>query len=264
MMPAVALARGRLRLLERRAGLLRLVRHRLAAARRGAAARVRARRARASISSSSRPRPRRPGGAAALLPPGPRPRAARAGRLPRRRSASSTGATSAWIGACSCRGPRRRCSSARPRSRGWPGAPARRPRVARPRHGERVHRHHDRARGPGRRGPGDRRVGGRPRGRTRQRLAARERRSPLRRATCFEAVSGEAPFDLVVSNPPYVAPDELGDVDRSVRDFEPRSAWLSEAGAVAFHRRILRRRCPRAWRRTARSCSSSGRGRRSS
>jgi release factor glutamine methyltransferase len=59
------------------------------------------------------------------------------------------------------------------------------------------------------------------------------------RGDLLEALPGGARFDLVVSNPPYVAPDEIGDVDRSVRDFEPRSAWLSEAGALAFHRRIL-------------------------
>jgi len=32
-------------------------------------------------------------------------------------------------------------------------------------------------------------------------------------------------FDFVVSNPPYVACDELDSVQREVRDFEPRIAW---------------------------------------
>jgi len=32
-------------------------------------------------------------------------------------------------------------------------------------------------------------------------------------------------FDFVVSNPPYVGHDELADVQREVREFEPRLAW---------------------------------------
>lgn len=32
-------------------------------------------------------------------------------------------------------------------------------------------------------------------------------------------------FDFIVSNPPYVAHNELDDVEREVRDFEPRLAW---------------------------------------
>jgi release factor glutamine methyltransferase len=67
----------------------------------------------------------------------------------------------------------------------------------------------------------------------------------FRRGDLFEAVAEDGPFDLVVSNPPYVAPEELGDMDRSVRDWEPESAWLSEAGALAFHRRILAGACGR-------------------
>ncbi len=34
-----------------------------------------------------------------------------------------------------------------------------------------------------------------------------------------------ATFDFVVSNPPYVGHDELADVQREVREFEPRLAW---------------------------------------
>jgi len=44
-------------------------------------------------------------------------------------------------------------------------------------------------------------------------------------------------FDFVVSNPPYVALDELDSVQREVREFEPRLAWggLEDSGAI-YHR----------------------------
>jgi release factor glutamine methyltransferase len=64
-------------------------------------------------------------------------------------------------------------------------------------------------------------------------------RVTLRRGDLFGAVAGHAPFDLVVSNPPYVATGELDAVDRSVREHEPRSAWLAGPDPIAFHRRIL-------------------------
>jgi release factor glutamine methyltransferase len=38
-------------------------------------------------------------------------------------------------------------------------------------------------------------------------------------------------LDLVVSNPPYVAESEYSGLDPVVRDFEPRSALVAEAGA---------------------------------
>jgi release factor glutamine methyltransferase len=44
-------------------------------------------------------------------------------------------------------------------------------------------------------------------------------------------------FDFVVSNPPYVALDELDSVQREVREYEPRIAWggLEDSGAI-YHR----------------------------
>jgi release factor glutamine methyltransferase len=53
----------------------------------------------------------------------------------------------------------------------------------------------------------------------------------------IELVEGElfaglqGPFDLVVSNPPYVAPDEVGTLPPEVADHEPRAA-LIESGAT--------------------------------
>jgi release factor glutamine methyltransferase len=64
-------------------------------------------------------------------------------------------------------------------------------------------------------------------------------RIELRQGDLFAAVDGEPPFDLVVSNPPYVASSELGEVDRAVSSHEPERAWLSGTDPIVFHRRIL-------------------------
>jgi release factor glutamine methyltransferase len=47
---------------------------------------------------------------------------------------------------------------------------------------------------------------------------------------CFDAVVQQPVFDLVVSNPPYVAADSLSGLQREVRDYEPQIA-LSPGGA---------------------------------
>ena len=57
-----------------------------------------------------------------------------------------------------------------------------------------------------------------------------------------ELVSGdlfaglEGPFDLVVSNPPYVAPDEVAGLEPEVRDYEPREAVVGESVTEAVAR----------------------------
>jgi release factor glutamine methyltransferase len=43
--------------------------------------------------------------------------------------------------------------------------------------------------------------------------------------TCFLGPEFPDTFDFVVSNPPYVGHDELAEVQREVREFEPRLAW---------------------------------------
>ena len=44
------------------------------------------------------------------------------------------------------------------------------------------------------------------------------------------------PWDLVVSNPPYVAPDEIDALDPEVRDWEPRAALVGEGATEAIAR----------------------------
>jgi release factor glutamine methyltransferase len=53
----------------------------------------------------------------------------------------------------------------------------------------------------------------------------------------------DGPWDLVVSNPPYVRPDEIETLEPEVRDWEPRAALVGEGATEAIARdarRILR------------------------
>jgi release factor glutamine methyltransferase len=45
-------------------------------------------------------------------------------------------------------------------------------------------------------------------------------------------LAGREPFDLILSNPPYVSEAEYQSLDATVRDFEPRSALVG--GAEGF------------------------------
>lgn len=49
----------------------------------------------------------------------------------------------------------------------------------------------------------------------------------FREGDLFEALEGEGPFDVLVSNPPYVAPAEHGGLAPEVRDWEPRAALVA-------------------------------------
>jgi len=54
----------------------------------------------------------------------------------------------------------------------------------------------------------------------------------------FDPVAGER-FDVIVSNPPYIAEPEYATLDPSVRDFEPRQALVSGPDGLAHTRAIL-------------------------
>lgn len=53
----------------------------------------------------------------------------------------------------------------------------------------------------------------------------------------FGPVAGQT-FDLIVSNPPYIADAEFAALDLGVRDFEPRTALAGGSDGLDFYRRI--------------------------
>ena len=53
----------------------------------------------------------------------------------------------------------------------------------------------------------------------------------------FANVTGT--FDLIVSNPPYIAADEMAGLAPEVRNFEPRMALTDEGDGLQFYRRII-------------------------
>lgn len=56
---------------------------------------------------------------------------------------------------------------------------------------------------------------------------------------CFEALDDER-FDMIVSNPPYVAEDAISGLQREVRDFEPRVALTPGGDGLLVISRLVR------------------------
>ena len=54
----------------------------------------------------------------------------------------------------------------------------------------------------------------------------------------FEQVPLENKFDLILSNPPYIAEDEMKWMDESVKKFEPISALYAENNGLAIYQRL--------------------------
>ena len=50
---------------------------------------------------------------------------------------------------------------------------------------------------------------------------------------------GERPFDLIVSNPPYIPADEYVALEPNVRDYEPRLALYGGVDGLDFYRRLV-------------------------
>ena len=67
-----------------------------------------------------------------------------------------------------------------------------------------------------------------------------ERRLTFVQANCFSSLSAvEFSFDLIVSNPPYVAENDLTGLQREVRDHEPREALAGGPDGLDVVRRLL-------------------------
>jgi release factor glutamine methyltransferase len=56
---------------------------------------------------------------------------------------------------------------------------------------------------------------------------------------CFQSLVDPPPFDLIVSNPPYVSAEALEGLQREVRDHEPRVALTPGSDGLLFIRRLL-------------------------
>jgi release factor glutamine methyltransferase len=54
----------------------------------------------------------------------------------------------------------------------------------------------------------------------------------------FAALKNGARFDLIVSNPPYIASAEIATLDPEVRDFDPHGALDGGADGLDFYRRL--------------------------
>lgn len=65
-------------------------------------------------------------------------------------------------------------------------------------------------------------------------------RVSLRQSDWFSAVADEAPFPLIVSNPPYLSEEETKATTPEVRGFEPLSALASANAGLADLERLLR------------------------
>lgn len=56
------------------------------------------------------------------------------------------------------------------------------------------------------------------------------------RRTAWEEESADTPFDLIVSNPPYIAPCERPMLSSSVAAYEPACALFADEGGLTFYR----------------------------
>ena len=56
----------------------------------------------------------------------------------------------------------------------------------------------------------------------------------------FAALPPNSQFDLIVSNPPYIASAEIATLEPEVKDFDPRAALDGGADGLDFYRRLAR------------------------
>ena len=54
----------------------------------------------------------------------------------------------------------------------------------------------------------------------------------------FATVNGTDKFDLIVSNPPYIASEEIATLDAEVREFDPRGALDGGADGLDFYKKL--------------------------
>lgn len=62
----------------------------------------------------------------------------------------------------------------------------------------------------------------------------------FRQGSLFAPLESGEQFDVVVSNPPYVAPGEVGELAPEIRDFEPSSALFAACGGLEVLHALVR------------------------
>ncbi|WP_337176328.1 peptide chain release factor N(5)-glutamine methyltransferase [Paludisphaera sp.] len=64
------------------------------------------------------------------------------------------------------------------------------------------------------------------------------------RGDLLAPAAGRGPFDVVVSNPPYIATAEVDRLDPSVKDYEPRAALDGGPDGLSAYRRLVAQAAP--------------------
>jgi len=64
-------------------------------------------------------------------------------------------------------------------------------------------------------------------------------RIDFRHGNTLEPVAGEAPFDAIISNPPYIPTEAIEQLEPGVRDYEPRTALDGGPGGLAVVNRLI-------------------------
>lgn len=59
------------------------------------------------------------------------------------------------------------------------------------------------------------------------------------RSDVFDQFPAGLKFDLILSNPPYISYDDQGQMDASVKKYEPKEALYADQGGLAIYQRIL-------------------------
>ncbi len=62
----------------------------------------------------------------------------------------------------------------------------------------------------------------------------------FRKSDLFSALREGEKFDVVVSNPPYISEDDYNNLDKVVKDFEPKSALLAKDNGLEFYKKIIK------------------------
>jgi release factor glutamine methyltransferase len=64
-------------------------------------------------------------------------------------------------------------------------------------------------------------------------------RPAVARAALRASASSESPFDLIVSNPPYISLEQASQLQREVRDHEPHEALFGGRTGVEMYARLI-------------------------